>query len=92
MELTRTMDTPPQVIKIDEVHGIAVGDARMGRHAIVARKHGLGHTEHRDRRRNEPSAHDWCGMYVAATRIKGWESLILFPLADDIVSLSGICN
>ena len=86
------MDTSPQVIKIDEVHGITVGDARMGRHAVVARKHGLGHTEHRDRRRYESSAHDWCGMYVAASRITGWERSVLFPLADDIVSLSGICN
>ena len=62
IELTLTMDTSPQVIKIDEVHGIAVGDARMGRHAVVARKHGLGHTEHRDCQRYESSAHDRRGV------------------------------
>ena len=44
-----------------------VGNVRLGRYAVVARKRGLGRTEHRDSQKCESSAHDWpsvCSSHV----------------------------
>jgi hypothetical protein len=66
MELTLTMDTAPQVIKINEVHGIA-GRRRSGEKA--SSRGALNHREHRDLQRHESSAHDW--RSVRSRRIEG---------------------
>ena len=71
------MDTSPQVIKFDEVHGIAGKRCSRGRHVAVARERGVGHTEHRGRQMYESSTHDW--LSVRSSRIEGMGRVGFIP-------------